>query len=810
MSITTEYITEPAQNRYDDHVDTSKPSGGLESWAFYVLLATVILAPLAFLPTPYIALDTVKTAVISLGTIISAILYGVLAYQKRSISLPPRGVLWASMAVVASIVLSSAFSVHAGKSFFGQGFELATGSFTLVMFVAALVVFAAIRERIERVTMLYVGMIAAFLGLAVFHVLRVVFGQDFANLNALSSLVGTILGNWFDLAIYAGIVGIIVVSALVLLPLSRRMRIVYYVLLAIALIVAIFVNSAFSWVSLMLVFAASALYLTIRNYSGGGVVAFLRSVAWIPLLAAVISGVFFWKGTALVGTTIQKAGLEYTSLSLPWQTSLDIAAGAIKDRPLIGIGPNQFNKAYIAYRPTYINSTVAWNAEFNYAFSLIATTVVAQGIIGVIAWLAFFVFLAILLVRALMKHSTDQYSRFAIISSSFGAAYLWILSLISVPSHAMLYFTYVLTAIAVGSIVNANMATLYSIAPQTGTRLRPIFSTALVAAVAVAIIWAAVDVKNTVALAYLGSGVKALNAANDPLAADAAFRTAQRLNPSDGYLRARVEAGIARSNQLIEQANALPTGTTTQAIIEEINSVVNASAGFAQEAIAYDGSYYYNHISSARVLELASDMKMAGAYDSAVKAYVEAIKLNPYNPTLYLNLAQLQASENKLDDALKSVGAAIQLKNNYLDAIFLLSQITAAQGNLKDAIIAAQVGTEINPQSPVLFFQLGLLQYTNKDYQGAAKSLESAVKLQPDYANAQYFLGLSYARIGDSENAIAQFESLVKTNPDNQEVNLILTNLLAGKSPFADAKPPVTPTPEKRSTLPIKESTKQQ
>ncbi|MBP6858223.1 MAG: tetratricopeptide repeat protein [Candidatus Pacebacteria bacterium] len=808
MSITTEYIPEPVQSHDDGLVREHKSAGGLEMWAFYILLATVIIAPLAFLPTPFIALDAVKTAVIALGTAISAALYGVMAYRKRGLVLPPRGVFWSGVVVAGSLLLSTLLSIHASKSFFGQGFELGTGSFSLLMFVVALVVFAAIRERIERVTVLYAGMIAAFLGLTIFHGARLVFGPDFAKLGVLSSPVGTVLGTWFDLATYAGIIGVVVVAALMVLPLSGRMKMFYSGLLALALIVAVLVNSMLVWVALTIVFAATALFTTLRTYSGGGFGVFIKSIAWLPLIVAIISGAFFWKGTSMAGPVIDSMGIEYTALNLPWQTSLDVAAGAIKESPLFGIGPNQFNKAYIAFKPMYINSTIAWNAEFNYAFSLIATAVVAQGVIGLLAWATFFVFLAVLFVRALARLPSDPYARFAIISSVFGSLYLWIVSFISVPSHVMVYFTYVLTAIAIGMIVKANSASAYSISPRIGERSRPVFNTALIAAVAVMIIWGAVYVKNSVALAYFGSGVKALNSANDPIAADSSFRIAQRLNPLDSYLRARVEAGIVRANQLIVQANSLPTGTTTQALIEEINAVVNASAGYAQQAIASDRNYYYNHISSARVLELASNMKMTGAYENAVNAYVEAIKLNPYNPTLYLNLAQLQASGNKLDDALKSVGASIQLKNDYLDAIFLLSQITAAQGNLKDAIIAAQVGTEINPQSPVLFFQLGLLQYTNKEYQGAAKSLESAVKLQPDYANAQYFLGLAYARIGDLENATAQFENLVATNPDNEEVSLILGNLRAGKSPFADAQPPVTPTPEKRSTLPIKEEKK--
>ena len=51
----------------------------------------------------------------------------------------------------------------------------------------------------------------------------------------------------------------------------------------------------------------------------------------------------------------------------------------------------------------------------------------------------------------------------------------------------------------------------------------------------------------------------------------------------------------------------------------------------------------------------------------------------------------------------------------------------------------------------------------------------------------------------------AQFEELAKTNAENAEVNFILENLREGKSPFADAQPPIDAKPEKRKTLPVTE-----
>ena len=81
--------------------------------------------------------------------------------------------------------------------------------------------------------------------------------------------------------------------------------------------------------------------------------------------------------------------------------------------------------------------------------------------------------------------------------------------------------------------------------------------------------------------------------------------------------------------------------------------------------------------------------------------------------------------------------------------------------------------------------------------------LEQAVKLQPDFANAKYFLGLAYAAQNRTPEALQQFVDLEKTNPDNKEVKFILDNLRSGKSPFENAQPPVTDSPQERETAPI-------
>lgn len=789
---------------------TQKGSSRLESTAFYIFLATIVLAPLAFLPTTYIVIDIVKTVIIAVGTLLSAVLYGILAYKKRSLVLPSRGVFWTGILVAISLLISSFVSTHLGKSFFGQGFEINTASFMLVLFVAGVVAFTIIQYRSQRTLAIYVSMTVPFIILALLHILRFIFGQSFLSLGILSNMTNTIVGTWYDLASYALVIVFITLSALIFLPLTRRVKGIYWLILLVSLILAFLINSAHVWFASAVTLLGLTIYLTNTRPRpvGGAIVSYLKRLAWLPFVFFVIAALLSWKGVYIAGPTITKIDAVYNTLTLPWQMTLDVDAGAIKDNPVFGVGPNHFGQAYLTYKPISVNSTYAWNAEFNYGFSLLSTFIATQGIVGIIVWILFFILVCVAAIRTLRNLPSDPHSRFTAVSSLSVAFFLLIMMAISVPSHSLLLYACI--SIGIGLSVGATSGALkaYMIAPRMGTKSRGIFGVVILLLVIIGLVWSVVYIKDTVAFAYFGSGVKALTVKNDPAAADALFSKAQSLNTLDIYFQARAEAGILKANQLIATVNQNTPASTSQAVLDQVVATANTAIKYAQSAIAYDPTNYYNYVSEARISELALSVRMDKAYENAVKLYTKAISINPLNPTLYLNLARLQASQNKLDESLQTLGASLQVKNNYLDAIFLLSQVEAAKGNLKDAIIAAQVATQINPQNAILFFQLGLLQYNNRDYQAAAQAFESALKIQPDYANVQYFLGLSYIRLNKISDAMNQFTLLSKTNPDNQEVAFILTNLQSGKSPFADAKPPITPTPEKRSSLPIKESRK--
>ena len=775
----------------------------LESVAYYIFLATIFLTPLVFLPTPYISLGLVKTIVIVVGMLASAICYGIIILKEKSIALPTKTVFWSSILVIASLLASAFLSNQVGKALFGQGFEVSTVGFLITLFIAAWVAFESVRRDHSRILAIFKVLALVYIILALLELLRLVFGPTALSLSILTNTTSTLLGSWYDFGTLSLLALIVSVCALITLALTRRMKIVYGIIAIAALFMAFIVNQTIAWFGATFAFViiAIALYRA-RPFQPelGKWKSRLARIAWLPTILCIIALILVWKGNTIAGPVIQDTKTQYSELSLPWQVTTDIIAGTIKNYPLFGVGPNHFTQAYTVFKPLAINTSNAWNVEFSAGFGLIPTFIVTQGSVGAVLWVLLFISIGILLTRSFKKLPSDPQVKFIALSSGAATILLFINIILYVPSHAVLLIAFIIFGIFLATVVHTKTVSPLVINPISKIgKLALSFS--LIAAIILGIIYGFIYVKKFMAFTYFASGVKSINVNQDFKTADIAFKKALSLDNSDVYLQALSENARLNASQLISSITSAPS----EEITATIGNLLNDGIKTARQAIAYDPTNYYNYVSEARISDLAASIKMTDAYENSVRAYTNAINLNPLNPSLYVNLAQSQARNNKFDDALRTIGVALQVKNNNIDAVYLLSQIQVAQGNLKDAIISTQVATQMSPQSPLLFFQLGLLQYNAKNYASSTEALERALTLTPEYANAKYFLGLSYVRVNRIADAIAIFTDLAKTNPDNKEISFILTNLEAGKSPFADAKPPVTSTPEKRATLPVKE-----
>ncbi len=776
-----------------------------ENISSYIFLACVFLAPLVFAPSLYTPLDFVKTLVLSVLILLSAIAYSMSTLKNRTVAKPRLALAYASLGIVASVLLSSLLSSQFSKSFLGQGFEIGTASFIFLMFLSMFVVSRVVMKDKEMIFKIYTAVLASFIIAVLFHIIRLFGGADFLTLGFLSNLTSTMVGKWYDLALFAAVASLLSFLGMKFLPMGRNLKKILCIALIISGAVLVVVNFTPAWYALALILLCVGIYeYKAKTRTNPALKSVFSRISISTLILLIIAVACAWKGTTIAAPIAKSLQIEYGEVTLPWQLTLDVASNTLKESPLFGAGPNRFGSQYLRFKPFEVNQTPFWNFEFANGFGTLPTFIVTQGLVGLILWVLFLVFFVRDGIRVLRKVS-DPLKTFFATSSFFIASFLWVINLIYTPSHAIIFLTFVFTGIFMSSVLDEGFG---SQKLWDNKRLAPIVSSIILV---ILIVWLGALIKNSVAGSLFQSGIKELNMNKSISMAETDFKKALLWDTSDIYYQALSEVNILKVNTLIQELQAEaaknPSVQADPKKIEQIGALTNEAVGYTRSAEKLDPLNHYNYLSEARISEVAASLKIPNAYENAKNSYAKALKVNPYNPGIYLNLARLEASQNKLTEAQQYVGKALQLKQNYTEAVYLLSQIQVSNNQLKDAIVSAQVATQITPTEPILFFQLGILQYNDKDYTNAVIALEKAITLNPQYANAKYFLGLSYVRLGKNEQAIKIFEDLATTNADNQEVAFILSNLKEGKSPFADVKPPIDNTPEKRKTLPVVEKT---
>jgi tetratricopeptide (TPR) repeat protein/O-antigen ligase len=777
--------------------------GILSKISFYLLVAATFLAPLFFIPSQYAPLDVAKSFMLSFFVILSAILYALDAVNRKTFVLPKSVLGYSAVAIVVSTIISVFTSGSVAKSFIGQGFELTSASFILLMVVTAFLVSRFVIRDKEVVVKIYSALLVSFVLLALFHIVRFFAGAGFLSFDLFKNVATTPVGKWYDFAALTAVVGFLSLLGIKFLPLQKSLRVVLAVVLAVSAFLLFVVNSSFLWIIIAIALAMLGVY----EYTGApkGTKFFTR-VSVLTLIGIILAIACAWKGNVIATPLVNSFNAQYGELVLPWQMTMDITADTLKEAPIFGAGPNRFGLQYLKYKPAVINQTPFWGAEFSSGFGMIPTVLVTQGVLGGIVWVLFLIAFVYTGIRAL-RRVTDPLKKFLVSSSYLVSVFLWLLSLVYTPSHATVFLTALFTGIAIALFVREGLVAERVITTNREERRGAFAPVLLYATVLVLIVWAGVYTKKVVAITYFEKGIKELSVKKSTATAQMDFKKALSWDSSDVYYQALSETNIIKINTLAQemQAEMQKTGTPDQKKSDELVALITDSLKYTKSAQEIDPYNYYNHLAEARISEIGTSLKIENAYANAKQSYANAITVNPMSPALFLNLARLEASQGKIQDAQQYIGRALQLKPNYVEAVFFLSQLQVANNQLQDAMVSTQVAIQLNPTEPLLYFQLGLLAYNDKNYSLAGQAFQKAVDLNGQYANARYFLGLSYARLGKNAEAIAQFEELAKTNPDNQEVMFILGNLKEGKSPFADAQPPIDSKPEKRKTLPVTE-----
>lgn len=762
----------------------------LKSVPFLILSVLFALIPIFFIPLPSASFEFGKMSLLVVGVFLATILFLISALKSGTLNLPGT-FLWVAAYLIAGVYLVSAlFSNVSRASLFGYGFEVST--FTSIFFLATLMFVVAVSFRSPKKLFSVYGLfIAVSILLALFHLARLFLGVDFLSFGFFPSIISNTIGKWNELGIFFGASTLLSLVALDMLRLRPMFRISLWVMFVLSLIMMIFVNLNLVWAAVGIFSLSFFFYVLVLDSKRRGTLNVVdsegshevkmkttgRTVSFRSLVVVALSILFIFTPIGpLFGEKISTSfGVNNIEVRPSWLSTWQIAEQTFKNDPALGAGPNRFGIQWQSYRPD-VNQTNFWNINFETGIGFIPTSIVETGMVGLAAWVLFFICFAALGIRMIFKNHGDRFSVFFSISSLLIAKYLWLMAIIYSPTITILALTFFFTGIAIAASCAAGTTPLKTIPLFVHRRASIVSISALLIAI-IAFSWLFyVTMEKAISFSYFRkASFVSLDSRADLDTALGFLQRAENISSNDIYYRSISEASTIRLNNIISSVNGVES--ISEEVKNDFQTTLATALEAARRAQLWDPEKYENWLSLASVYGAITPIGLESAPENAHIAFDEALKRSPRNPAIYLSMARFEANQNNTAKAKENINKALVLKENYAEALLFLSQIQAGEGDLEGAIRSTEQMLASYPNDPNVYFRLGILKYEMQRYTNAAADFEKALVFTPNHANARYFLGLTYQKLNRTRDAIAQFEEVLKTNPGNQDVLNILSEL---------------------------------
>lgn len=770
----------------------------LESVADYIFYCLIFLLPIFALPFTINALAFSKAALFYIAIGIAFLLWLIVRLQKGELKIPKSALLLSLAGIVLVRLASSIFSLNPKLSMIGAGYEIDTFFFFLFagagLFLASML-FQSEKKTVIFYSLLFISATAVF----VFQLIHIVFG-----LNVFSGFfpfkTSNLVGGWNDLAVFFGFIALSAIIFFEMLNLSRRIKIMLFILIALSFIAMTAVNFFTIWYVLgIFILIFLVYYFSCQSFgaSSSGISKINPGRKLINLSFFIIILIFlFILAKGILGDITVFLGTNIIDVRPSWSATYEVAYKTLSERPVLGSGPNTFLYDWLKFKPESINSTIFWNTRFQSGIGWLPSMVATSGILGGIAMIAFLVCLIYYGLKVISCNKNNL-NRTLLAALFLGSLYLWTFAVFYSPGLLIFVLAFLVTGILIAGLVRAEKIKTIELSflknPKIGF-ISVLLTVFLILATVFAIYLFAQ--KYWAGYSYV-QALKVLNMNGDLDRAESGISRAGRLDRQDIYFRDLSELGIARIQQILSQSGVAP-----EILRNQFQNALGSAIQNAQIAANLNPLDPLNWIQMGRIYESVAPLNISGAKDLAINSYNEALKRSPLDPSSYLAMARVEAQSDNIGKAREYIDSALGIKGDFAAALFFLSQIEAQQGNLKEAIQRNEQTVLIAPNDIGALFQLGLLYYQDKNYDGARFAFERTVALNTNYSNARYFLGLIYDKKGMKKEAIEQFEKIKELNLDNNEVKGILNNLNAGRGALEDISPPEE-APEKREKPPV-------
>ncbi|OGZ06583.1 MAG: hypothetical protein A3C13_03750 [Candidatus Lloydbacteria bacterium RIFCSPHIGHO2_02_FULL_50_11] len=775
----------------------------------FILLAVAFLLPIFFVPSQLIAPEFGKMIFLEVFVLLAIFLWTIARLRDGHVDVPKSLLLLVSALLVVQFIAAAFMSPAPLVSFIGSGYDLGTVSSFVLLFLLMFLGSMVFTNR-DRVLMLFVSFVSSGVLVMIYHLLRQFFGPDFLDFGIFTSAVSSPVGRWNDFASLLGGVLLLVLSTLYFFPQNNAFRVPAFLAFLVGLFFLLAINFSVLWLILLVMTAllvALSVYEGEREHrrvhheaheSGGSHhhrPFHRRFLGHLPVVTTVLFLVALVYGTGLASVNLGKdnttiAGVvakslgatPYSEVVLTPKFTYDIVKNTLESSPLFGTGPNRFSSAYLQYKMTAVNRTPFWDSTFDFGLGRVPTYFGTTGLVGMVLWLFFVVFLFVKGRKVFALFAKDRMAAYIGFSLFLLSLYFWSLASFYLPNTTIFASAFLFTGALIAFLAGEGVIGRYHLAFGGRSRLSVVLTPVAIALLVGVIAAGVLLYRQTSSLVAFNEAQVAAAANNIPDAEKALIR-ALNFAERDVYYRALSSLALAKLQGLSQQQ------LSQEQFAVQAKQLIDESRVNAEKAIKLDPTNFENHLQYGSVFDTLASLGVQNTTSFARENYEQALRLNPKSPRVLFMLAQVEFVSGDRAKAKEYLRQALLERPNLPEALSSFVQLELQDNNPTAAITAVQAGILVEPTNYLFHFTLGYLYYLQNNLTDAIPQFEVAVALNPSYADAKYFLGLSYAatnRIGD---AIQQFEGVQLLNPNNKEVETIIQNLKAGRLPFNGVAP---------------------
>jgi protein O-GlcNAc transferase len=175
-------------------------------------------------------------------------------------------------------------------------------------------------------------------------------------------------------------------------------------------------------------------------------------------------------------------------------------------------------------------------------------------------------------------------------------------------------------------------------------------------------------------------------------------------------------------------------------------------------------------------------------FENAINSYEVSLKLNPTDPTTYLNLGLALFALGNAPAAMENYLKTLELSPHDAEALCKLGIAQMRTGDVQGAIKSLQEAITSGDNSADALLNLGKAYKVNLQLEEAAKCYKKLIKIVPQNADIYNDLGTIYDQRGNRELAKSYYRQAFSFNPKNPYVLNNLGNCARADGEIALAK----------------------